>query len=135
MSPEDRLAALIGPWRTQRVIRHGDGSVVRFEGETIWQPDGTLTRCTETGTLTQGDRSFEAGRETIWIATPDAIDIRFADGRPFHRLDATGRDRHDCPPDLYDLHYDFSVWPGWSVRWRVIGPRKDYRALTRYRRA
>ncbi|MEM7491698.1 MAG: DUF6314 family protein [Pseudomonadota bacterium] len=135
MTPAARLDALTGRWRTLRAIRQADGAWLRFEGETVWRPEGDFVRCTEVGTLRQGARSFPASRETLWRAAGDAIDIRFADGRPFHRLDALGLAWHDCSPDTYRLRYDFSAWPVWSVRWHVTGPRKDYRALTRYRRA
>ncbi|MEM8849660.1 MAG: DUF6314 family protein [Pseudomonadota bacterium] len=135
MTAAERLAALAGRWRTVRAIRQADGALLRFAGDTIWQPEGDHMRCTETGTLGKDGQVFEARRETLWAAAADqAIDIRFADGRPFHRLDASGQADHDCPPDIYRLCYDFSAWPRWSVRWRVTGPRKAYRALTRYRR-
>lgn len=133
MTPTERLAALAGPWRTHRVIRHADGTRLRFDGTSDWRPAGTLLRCCEQGTLRQGDTSFQASRETLWRATPQAIEVMFADGRPFHRIDGPDA-HHDCPPDDYRLRYDFGAWPKWSVRWRVTGPRKDYRALTRYAR-
>ena len=68
----------------------------------------------------------------IWRDGPGGIDVAFGDGRPFHRVGpgAQAVAAHDCPPDDYRLRYDFGAWPLWSVRWRVTGPRKDYRALT-----
>lgn len=134
MTPADRLEGLTGRWLTQRVIRHRDGTVARFTGTTLWRPDGAETICSESGQLVVADATpFAASRTTRWSATATCISVTFADGRPFHVI--AGRNaHHDCPPDDYRLRYDFSAWPEWSVRWQVTGPRKDYRALTRYRR-
>lgn len=131
MMPADRLGALAGRWRTLRTLRHADGTRARFTGETIWQPDGALLRCTEAGMLEQGRQAFPARRETLWRATPSAIEVLFDDGRPFHSIEGR-RAIHDCAPDIYVLDYDFDGWPDWSVRWQVTGPRKSYRATTRY---
>ena len=135
LSPTERLAALAGRWRTLRALRHADGTRARFAGESLWEADGrgdgTLLRCHETGMLEQGGARFPARRETLWRATPTGLEVLFADGRPFHDID--GRHAvHHCPPDTYVLRYDFDHWPRWSVRWQVEGPRKSYRATTRY---
>ncbi|UWQ17162.1 DUF6314 family protein [Jannaschia sp. M317] len=129
-----KLADLAGDWRVLRAIRHADGTRVRFEGRAVWTAEGDRWRSLETGRLRQGDVTFEARRETIWQAQAAGIDVRFGDGRFFHHIAAGSQVRahHDCPPDDYRLMYDFRLWPHWSVRWRVTGPRKDYRALTRY---
>ncbi|TFL17882.1 DUF6314 family protein [Jannaschia formosa] len=129
-----RVADLAGPWSVARVIRHADGVVARFRGTALWHPEGSGMRCIEAGRLTQGGTGFEARRETLWHQDGAAIMVAFGDGRPFHRFWPEREARHDCPPDDYRLRYDVSAWPCWSVRWRVTGPRKDYRALTRYRR-
>ena len=131
MTPNERLAALSGRWRLLRAIRHADGGSARFSGTATWAPDGLGLRCVEDGTLEQDGRSFAARRETLWHASAAGIDVRFRDGRPFHRI-VGGICHHDCPPDRYELRYDFTAWPRWSVRWRVQGPRKDYKALSRY---
>lgn len=131
MMPAERLAALAGRWRTLRALRHSDGTRARFEGESVWAADGALLRCTEAGELEQGGQRFPARRETLWRATPQAIEVLFGDGRPFHAIgDAPAL--HHCAPDTYALRYDFTLWPRWSVRWHVTGPRKSYRATTRY---
>ncbi|MEL6585732.1 MAG: DUF6314 family protein [Pseudomonadota bacterium] len=126
-----------GRWRTLRVIRQESDPTLRFDGITEWAPEGGTLRCREVGRLMQGTDSFQARRETVWQKGCDAIDVTFADGRPFHRI--LDGDRcvasHDCAPDTYVLTYNFAAWPLWSVRWQVSGPRKAYRALTWYRRA
>ncbi|CAN5682677.1 hypothetical protein BH23PSE1_BH23PSE1_03090 [soil metagenome] len=66
------------------------------------------------------------------------IEVRFADGRLFHRFDPgedIPRALHDCPPDRYCVRYDFSRWPRWRAEWRVEGPAKDYRIVSDYRAA
>jgi hypothetical protein len=72
-----------------------------------------------------------------WIRTESGADVQFDDGRPFHSVDLS-RTRpqasHDCPPDRYDVTYDFGQWPVWSLHWIVKGPRKDYSMTTWFRR-
>ena len=114
-------------------MRHVDGTRARFRGEAAWTPDGVALRCLEDGVLEQGGQRFAARRETLWRAGPEGIAVAFPDGTPFHRIEA-GPAIHDCPPDTYRLAYDWSGRGFWSVRWRVTGPRKDYRAITRYAR-
>lgn len=129
-----RASDLLGRWSVARVIRHAGGGTVRFRGTAEWVPEGDRLRCVETGRLEQDGAGYEARRETLWQDAGDGIAVAFADGRPFHVWRQGREARHDCPPDDYRLRYDLSAWPRWSVRWRVTGPRKDYRALTRYRR-
>jgi hypothetical protein len=59
--------------------------------------------------------------------------VFFEDGRPFHRIGPGRlRDRHDCPPDTYDVTYVFSENGAFSTTWRVIGPRKDLMIRSHY---
>jgi hypothetical protein len=126
------LTALEGRWTLLRAIRHADGACARLRGTAVWHREGDALRCVETGRLEQDGQGWEARRETFWRAGTAGIEVSFADGRPFHLLDASGRAEHACPPDTYRLRYDVSAWPRWSVRWDVTGPRKSYRALTRH---
>ena len=128
MTPNERLAALQGAWRVIRAIRHDDGTRARFEGRAVW--DGA--RCVEEGVMRMGGAALQARRATSWTVDAGGIAVAFADGRPFHRIGSGPRPsaRHDCPPDRYLLRYDFGCWPVWTCRWRVVGPRKGYRALT-----
>ena len=116
-----------------RVVRQASGAVARFRGTATWAPDAAGMLCEEAGSLRTGGVVVAASRVTLWRADGDGIAVAFADGRPFHRVGPAAR--HDCPPDGYRLAYDFACWPGWSVTWRVTGPRKAYLARTRYARA
>ncbi|SDX97392.1 DUF6314 family protein [Citreimonas salinaria] len=120
-----RLADFIGSWRLERQIRHGDGSVARFDGRAEWRAEGGGALCLETGTLTLPDGvAVQAERRYLW---DEALQVRFQDGRFFHAVPPLGgRVAHDCPPDRYEATYDFAEWPRWRCTWRVRGPRKDY---------
>jgi hypothetical protein len=60
--------------------------------------------------------------------SPDAMDVTFPDGRPFHRMsfrpDAS-QDRHWCDPDTYRVRYTLTGPDGFSYAWDVRGPQKD----------
>ncbi|GIT90419.1 hypothetical protein JANAI62_00990 [Jannaschia pagri] len=136
-TPDGRLAALLGTWSVVRVLRPVGGDWIRFQGTAVWTREGSALRSVEVGQMQQGGAGFEARRETLWQVRGDGVEVRFGDGRPFHWIGPGARAtcQHDCPPDDYQLAYDFGQWPRWSMRWRVRGPRKDYTALTRYGRA
>lgn len=129
--------ALAGAWRIRRRIEDARAGLTgTLEGETLWTPvaDGLLQ--SESGVLRYGDAApMQASRRYLWLRDGAGWDIRFEDGRPFHRL-APGRigDRHHCDPDIYDVTYDFGLWPAWHSVWHVAGPRKKLRIETAYRR-
>ena len=53
------------------------------------------------------------------------IEVRFSDGRFFHRFlpeEPAPADVHLCDPDTYRVRYDFARWPLWRAEWRVTGP-------------
>ncbi|MCU1519115.1 MAG: hypothetical protein JWQ75_3836 [Pseudarthrobacter sp.] len=61
-------------------------------------------------------------------AQPDALDVFFADGRPFHRMSFTpdaSQDNHWCDPDTYRVAYALAGPDRFSYTWDVHGPRKD----------
>jgi hypothetical protein len=60
--------------------------------------------------------------------SPDAMDMVFPDGRPFHRMSfsaAASQDRHWCDPDTYRVTYSLTGPDEFSYAWDVSGPRKD----------
>ncbi len=59
---------------------------------------------------------------------PDALDVYFNDGRPFHRMSfapEANLDRHWCDPDTYRVAYSCEGPDAFSYTWDVSGPRKD----------
>lgn len=134
-----KLEDFEGAWRIARVIRAAGEGEARFDGEARFRPDGRGLAYAETGQLQlAGHPPVQAERRYLWRAGPaGAIEVFFPDGRAFHRIDlraAAPSDRHHCAQDIYDVTYDFRRWPVWVSRWRVSGPRKDYRMVTEYSR-
>jgi hypothetical protein len=63
--------------------------------------------------------------------------VRFADGRPFHRLDLSGGRcavAHPCGPDVYEGEYALLGPDAFDVAWTIRGPGKRQRIASRYRR-
>jgi hypothetical protein len=59
--------------------------------------------------------------------TPDALDVFFPDGRPFHRMSftATANAQHWCDPDTYRVKYILVSQDEFRYTWDVNGPAKD----------
>ncbi|WP_230794485.1 DUF6314 family protein [Salipiger marinus] len=126
------LEVFLGEWRLDRDIRHGDGSSARFEGRAVWRRDGAGAVCEEAGELILPQGRFRAERRYLW---GEDLVVRFEDGRYFHQVPPEGgHAAHWCDPDQYDVWYEFALWPVWTARWRVGGPRKEYEMLSRYTR-
>ena len=126
------LSQFVGCWRLERTIedrRAGQTATMTGEVRFIAQPDSSLLY-DEVGELRiGGGPGFEARRQYIWTEVAHGIDVRFADGLPFHHIvpagQAAGTD-HRCGEDDYRVRYDFATWPRWVAVWTVSGPRKDY---------
>jgi len=137
-----RLEAFEGEWAVDRTIEDvRAGRQGRFTGKAAFRPvaAGALGY-REEGTLAfEGAPAMAASREYQWRdAGGGIIEVRFADGRFFHRFlpeEPAPTDVHHCDPDVYRVRYDFARWPLWRAEWRVTGPRKDYSMVSRYRRA
>lgn len=132
------LSALEGRWRLDRMIRQSDGREGRFEGDVVFRRSGPRLLQEETGTLTMdGAPPLKANRRYIWTASGELLKCAFDDGRPFHAvpIGATVYDTvYLCPPDRYEVAYDFTDMRVWTSRWRVEGPRKDYVMESRFAR-
>lgn len=131
------LWELEGLWRLERDIVHADGTGARFEGECLFTRTGPRLLQEETGTLVTSTGRFAGSRRYVWSADEGRLVLHFEDMRPFHDISlGTPRPtaRHDCPPDVYRVAYDFSRWPDWQATWRVTGPRKAYVMESTYRR-
>lgn len=112
-----------------------------FTGVVIFSPDGDGgLRFHEEGTVVwpavdspAGDGETFTGPATRDYLlrpadTPDAMDMLFPDGRPFHRMSfapEASQDRHWCDPDTYRVTYVRYGDDEFSYVWDVTGPRKD----------
>lgn len=123
---------LAGDWSVDRDIDDGRGAF-RGVASFVPQQDGTLC-WHETGTLTL-DGATVAAYRTLSI-DPDG-QVRFDDGRPFHRLVLAGGTCdafHPCGPDRYDGRYEVLGPDAFLVTWRVRGPDRDDTIVSHYRR-
>lgn len=134
----DLRAYLLGSWSVDRTlldratgIRGTFTGVVRF---TALDDDGGLS-FHEAGTIRLtavdgGPFTGPASRSYVFNRTeyPDAMDVTFPDGRPFHRMsfrpDAS-QDQHWCDPDTYKVSYTMLGRDEFRYSWDVTGPAKD----------
>jgi len=139
MSGLPSLAVLEGRWQVSRVILHNDGSKDEFEGEAVFRRSGPRLIQDEEGWLTseRAAAPMKATRRYIWSGSGNRLDVAFEDMRPFHSVPlgiATPGTTYLCPPDRYEVSYDFTDFPTWSSIWNVEGPRKNYRMTSRFKR-
>lgn len=132
-----RLDAFRGNWTlTRRIEDRREGRSGHFSGSACFLPVGEGLDYREEGILTLGGAPFRASRRYLWSEAGGDIEVRFADGRFFHRFRPGARHpaaEHPCGDDLYRVAYDFSRWPHWRAEWRVRGPAKDYILVSDYR--
>ncbi|MFF1321270.1 DUF6314 family protein [Streptomyces chartreusis] len=149
----DALAYLAGGWRAERSVRDlASGDEGEFSGTTVFEP---LEDGEPPPGLPQGARRGLLHRESgtfVWRGVPrpaertlrflpgssrGTVDVRFADGRPFHDLDlSSGRHvaDHPCSADLYRGEFTVRDADHWRSVWRVRGPAKDLVLTTDYAR-
>ena len=140
MSLPRALLDFAGHWRVTREIEDARaGTRAEFDGEAWFEGDARELAYREAGRLIlPGQAPMQAERRYFWRAADGDICVLFEDLRPFHEFAlgiSTPEAHHDCPPDSYDVRYDFADWPRWSAVWRVAGPRKDYVMRSHYRRS
>lgn len=133
------LGDFVGRWKILRRIEDFKaGQTLSGAGEAVFAETAEGLLYTEQLTLTLPNGATTlATRSYKWCAQGSEIEVFFEDGLPFHHFDPTVLNQecfHACDPDSYQGHYDFSRWPAWQVTWRVTGPRKDYRLISRYER-
>lgn len=121
-----------GRWRVERnLLDRSDGTRGTFTGVVLFTPtdDGGLA-LHEEGTMRWPTFTGPASRDYLLkpAVRPDALDVFFPDGRPFHRMGFTpdaSRDAHWCDPDTYRVSYLCEGPDAFSYSWDVTGPRKD----------
>jgi hypothetical protein len=151
MRVRDTLAFAAGHWRIERVLAdHHSGTQGRFTGSATLSEavpgepvpgepgepgphdPGPELCYLETGELRFGAHTGPATRTLRYQGRPDGtVDVRFADGHLFYRLDL--RDGyctavHQCRADRYEITYLVFSEDAMEERWQVQGPGKDYQA-------
>jgi hypothetical protein len=131
-----------GRWSVERtLLDRAAGTRGTFTGIVIFSPDGDGgLRFHEEGTVVWPSANSAAGDGETFTGpatrdylltpadTPDAMDMLFPDGRPFHRMSFSpeaSQDRHWCDPDTYRVTYVRHGGNEFSYVWDVTGPRKD----------
>ena len=129
--PEDLLAYLTGEWSVERtLLDRATGTRGTFTGVVRYtrNPDGGLDY-REDGTMHWPTHTGPAFREYVLKPGADrrALDVFFADGRPFHVMSFSGlaTDEHWCDPDDYHVRYSWQGPDAFSFTWDVHGPAKD----------
>ncbi|MFF2347961.1 DUF6314 family protein [Pseudarthrobacter sp. NPDC058119] len=130
-----------GRWRLERdLLDRSDGTRGTFSGVVVFTPtdDGGLA-LREEGTMRWPTFTGPASREYVLkpLPQPDALDVFFPDGRPFHRMGFapdTSQDSHWCDPDTYRVSYTRQGPDAFSYSWDVTGPRKDLLLVSRLER-
>jgi hypothetical protein len=135
----DLAGFLTGAWDLRRRMtdRRADAEG-ELTGTALFYPAPGGLHYAERGTLSFGEYRGEATRR-YWFGLDGAgmADIRFDDGRPFHRLDLSSGAAdvtHACPPDAYRGRYEAVGPDRWTVTWTVEGPRKRLFITTEYLR-
>jgi hypothetical protein len=79
-----------------------------------------------------GTHTGPATRTLCYQGRPDGtVDVRFADGHLFYRLDLRSGHCvavHQCRADRYEITYLVLSENAMEERWQVQGPGKDYQA-------
>lgn len=121
-----------GQWTVKRdLLDRANGTRGTFSGVVHFVPahDGGLA-LREEGTMRWPTFTGPASREYLLKTAdrPDALDVFFPDGRPFHTMSFTPEanlDQHWCDPDTYRVAYTYEDENRFDYSWDVTGPQKD----------
>jgi len=132
-----------GQWQLSRSIAE-EGATMRGSARFVRVTDGGLLY-DEEGVLTLGNgQSIRCTRRYKFLADGERLTILFNDGqdagKPFVELKfgdeasglLTAADKHYCGQDVYSVVYRLSLPVSYETDVSVAGPKKHYRALTRY---
>lgn len=129
--------SLTGTWAFSRVIDDrltGTRSTVTGRTELVAENEHRV-RWHETGTLVTGGQELPVYRTLLIVIQDGSWVVTFEDGRYFHPWAPGEQVEHPCGADLYVGHVEVGhAGPdsvdGWTVRWDVSGPAKDYTMTT-----
>lgn len=124
----------VGTWTVQRrVLDHHSAKTATFSGVAKITP----TQFTESGGLTLDGKILNATRAYRLRLNKHSVVVTHPDGAEFVTLNAVPSQtvRHDCGADAYAGKFFFLDADTWVETWRVIGPRKSYTSIARYRRS
>jgi len=127
---------LAGSWAVERAVNGVPGTFVGT-AEFVPLADGTM-RWHESGRLRLDGFDGRAYRTLTIVATQAGHEVRFDDGRPFHRLDlSTGHTEvlHLCGSDRYEGTYACRRPGELQVCWHVTGPERDDEITSQYLRS
>lgn len=136
----DPLAFLLGTWALERrLVDLRLGLEGRFEGLARVEPgDRAPATYREEGLVTWPGHVGPAFRSLQVVpAGTGALELRFPDGRFFHRLElvASGYEaEHPCGRDRYLGRFVLLGPDAWSATWVVEGPAKSQRLEATYTR-
>ncbi|MHB1570149.1 MAG: DUF6314 family protein [Solirubrobacteraceae bacterium] len=138
---DDTLDFLVGTWSLSRELAdHRTGARGSFTGTAVLRPvraPAPGAEYEEVGRIRLGGHEGPAQRQLRWLRAEGAVQVLFADGRPFFELDlrdGSCRVEHQCRADLYELSFQLADPDRLQERWRVRGPSKDYDAFTTWTR-
>jgi hypothetical protein len=137
----DTLAFLRGRWRLERRLSdHRSGVCGTFTGDAEFAAtaDPAVLRYVERGELRFGGHVGPATRTLVCLGRPGgAVDVRFAGGSEFYRLDlgqGCCQAEHLCGRDRYTVTYRVLAQDLMEEHWQVAGPQKAYDTVTALRR-
>jgi Family of unknown function (DUF6314) len=132
----DLAQFLAGRWRVYRALEDAALGTGRFTGRATFTPTDDGLEWVETGRMTLGRYDGPARRTLRLVPDNQGWAVRFADGRPFHRLDLMAGERstfeHPCGADRYAGELSLSGPDAFEIGWTVTGPAKAQRLAGRY---
>ena len=135
----DLARFLPGTWHVERALEDSALGAGRFRGSATFTPDGDGLAWVETGRMTFGGYDGPASRTLRLVRDAGGWEVRFADGRPFHRLDPNGDGHcafgHPCGDDRYAGEFVVRGPDAFEIDWSVSGPAKAQRLTGRYVRS
>ncbi|MEV6348106.1 DUF6314 family protein [Actinoplanes sp. NPDC051851] len=137
MTTVDGAAAFLrGRWRVERgIVDHRAGVSGEFLGTAVFGADLGYH---EEGELRFGGHRGPASRSLKYVDLGGwVLDVTFADGRDFYRLDLSDGGwtaEHPCRADRYVVDGRITGPDGFTEHWHATGPEKDYELTTRYSR-